>query len=183
MELNREILNHFNCDKCQQWWSIASADFPLGHKLYCPWCGYENIIDEINSDGNVVSLLDEVDDMSGEAIEQRILKHWKEWWADKHNPPVDRLLLQLIAMALEEMESILITLAAEIKQSRADSASVTKNPTTGISLEISKRYTNCPICHSVLWLCISKDDKTCWCDICQEIVEINPDLQDGRSEE
>lgn len=37
-------------------------------------------------------------------LEERILKRWKDWWVDKCNPPVDRLLLQLIAIALEEAQ-------------------------------------------------------------------------------
>lgn len=60
MKLNREILNHFNCDKCRCWWSIGSAEFSVGEKLFCPWCGVENVITEIDDKGNVVNPFDEM---------------------------------------------------------------------------------------------------------------------------
>lgn len=65
------------------------------------------------------------------SLEQRILSRWKEWWIDKANQPIDRLLLQLIAIAVEEMELTLITLAAEIKQPRTAIASDTETTTIG----------------------------------------------------
>lgn len=53
MKLNQEILNHFSCDRCKYWWSIASTKFELGQKVYCPWCGEQNIISEIDAQNNV----------------------------------------------------------------------------------------------------------------------------------
>lgn len=38
------------------------------------------------------------------SLEQRILDRWKDWWVDKVNQPVDRLLMQLIVIALEEVQ-------------------------------------------------------------------------------
>ena len=43
-----ELLAHFSCVHCSQWWSIASsvvdrAQNYFNHKdFYCPWCGEVN---------------------------------------------------------------------------------------------------------------------------------------------
>lgn len=58
MKLHLEILNHFSCDKCEYWWSIASVRFELGNQVYCPWCGHQNIVSEIDEKGNVNSFND-----------------------------------------------------------------------------------------------------------------------------
>lgn len=46
MKVSVEHLYHFNCDRCQKWWSIG--DFPWGSQssLWCPWCGHENELPE-----------------------------------------------------------------------------------------------------------------------------------------
>lgn len=53
MKLTREILNHFSCDQCRYWWSVASVKFELGNRLYCPTCGHQNTITRIDESGNV----------------------------------------------------------------------------------------------------------------------------------
>lgn len=58
MKLHLEILNHFSCDNCGYWWSIASVRLELGSKVYCPWCGHQNIVSEIDDKGNVNSFDD-----------------------------------------------------------------------------------------------------------------------------
>jgi hypothetical protein len=38
MKRTIEALNHFRCEKCEQWFSIGDA--PVGKEVwYCPWCG------------------------------------------------------------------------------------------------------------------------------------------------
>ena len=54
MKLHLELLNHFNCDRCGYWWSIASVRFELANQVYCPWCGYQNTVSEIDDKGNVI---------------------------------------------------------------------------------------------------------------------------------
>lgn len=107
MKLDQAVLNRFKCDKCQCWWHITSAEFfefSVGNKLCCPWCGVENEITEIDqgkADANDFA----AQPQNNNVLKQRILKRWKDWWAHKHNPPVDRLLMELIAMALDEVQS------------------------------------------------------------------------------
>jgi hypothetical protein len=53
MKVNQEIVNHFSCDRCRYWWSIANVSFKLGQTIHCPWCGYENTISEIIGSENL----------------------------------------------------------------------------------------------------------------------------------
>lgn len=44
-----EKLYHFNCAKCQKWWSVADADHnvpPANRRWYCPWCGHYQSVTE-----------------------------------------------------------------------------------------------------------------------------------------
>lgn len=53
MKLNIELLNHFSCDFCQSWWSIASLHFHICQTITCPYCSKENKITEISGIGNL----------------------------------------------------------------------------------------------------------------------------------
>lgn len=53
MKLSTELLNHFLCDFCQCWWSIASLNFHICQTINCPYCGKENKITEISGFGNL----------------------------------------------------------------------------------------------------------------------------------
>jgi transcription elongation factor Elf1 len=54
---SKEILYHFNCGKCNKWWSIAdyhllSKDVPKNNKkvpnlLTCPYCGHKEEVKEV----------------------------------------------------------------------------------------------------------------------------------------
>lgn len=49
-KVSREELKHYNCKKCNKWWSISDGpDDP--RELYCPWCGTK---------GNKTSLAEEL---------------------------------------------------------------------------------------------------------------------------
>jgi DNA-directed RNA polymerase subunit RPC12/RpoP len=57
---SKEILYHFNCGKCDKWWSIAdyhlfSNSVPENEKkvpilITCPHCGHNEEIKEIEND-------------------------------------------------------------------------------------------------------------------------------------
>lgn len=53
MKVYKEILNHFACDECRRWWSIASVSFDVGQAVHCPWCGDQNTISEVSSSDNL----------------------------------------------------------------------------------------------------------------------------------
>ena len=41
-EYSSELIYHFNCSECKNWWSYAitySDEYPLTKKLHCPFCG------------------------------------------------------------------------------------------------------------------------------------------------
>ena len=47
-KFSKEILYHFNCGKCNKWWSIAdyhllSSNLELSDDIKCPHCGYSSI--------------------------------------------------------------------------------------------------------------------------------------------
>jgi len=50
---SKEILHHFNCGKCDKWWSIA--DYHLFSNkapniIICPHCGYKDEVKEIKNE-------------------------------------------------------------------------------------------------------------------------------------
>jgi DNA-directed RNA polymerase subunit RPC12/RpoP len=59
-KFSKEILYHFNCGKCNKWWSIA--DYHLSSKevrsyqhiqpslITCPHCGHKKEVKEIEND-------------------------------------------------------------------------------------------------------------------------------------
>ena len=52
-KFSKEILYHFNCGKCNKWWSIA--DYHLFSKkvpnlITCPHCGHKEKVKEIEND-------------------------------------------------------------------------------------------------------------------------------------
>ena len=59
-KVSKEILYHFNCGKCNKWWSIAdyhllSKDVPKNNKkvlnlLTCPHCGHNEEIKEVKNE-------------------------------------------------------------------------------------------------------------------------------------
>ena len=53
-KFSKEILYHFNCGKCNKWWSIAdyhlfSKDI-LKNKIICPHCEYKEEIIEVKNE-------------------------------------------------------------------------------------------------------------------------------------
>ena len=44
MLISIETLVHFQCIKCNKWWSIGDAPILQKYNWFCPWCGYENIL-------------------------------------------------------------------------------------------------------------------------------------------
>ncbi|MEN9226348.1 MAG: hypothetical protein Q6L60_06580 [Thermostichus sp. HHBFW_bins_43] len=49
MRVALEFLYHFCCDRCQRWWSQADVDPRPGEQLYCPYCGFQNVIERIDT--------------------------------------------------------------------------------------------------------------------------------------
>ena len=52
-KFSKEILYHFNCGKCNKWWSIA--DYHLFSKnvsnlITCPYCGHKEKVKEIENE-------------------------------------------------------------------------------------------------------------------------------------
>jgi len=37
-----EKIVHFQCGKCQKWWSIADAPLKTKEDWTCPWCSYKS---------------------------------------------------------------------------------------------------------------------------------------------
>ena len=35
-----EVIWHFTCDSCRNWWSIGASDAWLPQKLFCPHCAH-----------------------------------------------------------------------------------------------------------------------------------------------
>lgn len=51
MKRSIELLSHFQCDQCTNWFSIGDA--PLGKSdWYCPWCGslWKEPLEEFSED-------------------------------------------------------------------------------------------------------------------------------------
>ena len=56
-KFSKEILYHFNCGKCNKWWSIAdyhlfSKDVPknkevVPNNIICPYCGHKEEAKEV----------------------------------------------------------------------------------------------------------------------------------------
>jgi len=42
LRITSEIIWHFTCDSCKNWWSISSMDGWKPKKLYCPHCGHKH---------------------------------------------------------------------------------------------------------------------------------------------
>jgi len=52
-KFSKEILHHFNCGKCEKWWSVA--DYHLFSKntpniIICPHCGHKEKAKEIKNE-------------------------------------------------------------------------------------------------------------------------------------
>jgi len=52
-KFSKEILYHFNCGKCNKWWSIA--DYHLFSKevpsfITCPHCGHNEEVKEVKNE-------------------------------------------------------------------------------------------------------------------------------------
>ena len=44
-EYTLEVIFHFTCSKCCNWWSYASLEnknLPFGSRMYCPHCGQKS---------------------------------------------------------------------------------------------------------------------------------------------
>jgi hypothetical protein len=45
MNRSKEIIYHFTCENCKNWWSYATQDewWPRGPRrlMWCPHCGYK----------------------------------------------------------------------------------------------------------------------------------------------
>lgn len=44
--VSKEILWHFVCSDCKNWWSIAAVDDWKPKELYCPHCGLKQKFSE-----------------------------------------------------------------------------------------------------------------------------------------
>ena len=61
-KFSKEILYHFNCGKCNKWWSIAdyhlfSNDVPkdketVHNMIICPHCEHKEEVIEVKNDNN-----------------------------------------------------------------------------------------------------------------------------------
>ena len=43
-----ELIYHFTCGKCSQWWSYASSEngsIPDEYEMNCPHCGHETTVE------------------------------------------------------------------------------------------------------------------------------------------
>ncbi|MFS8881733.1 hypothetical protein [Synechococcus sp. H55.11] len=49
MRVALEFLYHFCCDRCRRWWSQADVEPQPGDRLYCPYCGFQNCIEGIDT--------------------------------------------------------------------------------------------------------------------------------------
>ena len=50
-KFSKEILYHFNCGKCEKWWTIADHHFlSKSNLIICPHCGYKEKIKEIKNE-------------------------------------------------------------------------------------------------------------------------------------
>jgi|TARA_R110002020_G_scaffold234620_1_gene446678 DNA-directed RNA polymerase subunit RPC12/RpoP len=51
---SKEILYHFNCGKCNKWWSIADyhlfSNDILKNKITCPSCGHKEEVKEVKNE-------------------------------------------------------------------------------------------------------------------------------------
>ena len=48
---SKETLYHFNCGKCNKWWTISDHHLlAKDNKLTCPHCGYKETIKEIKDE-------------------------------------------------------------------------------------------------------------------------------------
>lgn len=44
MKVYLEHLYHFNCDRCQGWWSIGDFKYRPGFSIFCPHCNAEHTL-------------------------------------------------------------------------------------------------------------------------------------------
>tara|TARA_R110002020_G_scaffold249529_4_gene463463 strand:- start:3568 stop:3735 length:168 start_codon:yes stop_codon:yes gene_type:complete len=50
-KFSKEILYHFNCGKCEKWWTIADHHFlSKDNLIICPHCGHKEEIKEIKNE-------------------------------------------------------------------------------------------------------------------------------------
>lgn len=50
MLVHREALYHFRCDhNPKHYWNVTDIEPIVGQKLYCPYCGKQSAIEEIQS--------------------------------------------------------------------------------------------------------------------------------------
>jgi DNA-directed RNA polymerase subunit RPC12/RpoP len=49
MKVSLEFLYHFRCDRCEQWWSRADIEPEIGETVHCPYCGYVNQVEGIQT--------------------------------------------------------------------------------------------------------------------------------------
>ena len=49
MKVSVEILMHFSCDHCKQWFTSADRKLGIGDKVFCMHCGKENRIDSMQN--------------------------------------------------------------------------------------------------------------------------------------
>ena len=51
MNYSKEIIWHFICHFCKDWWSIAASEDVVFKNLYCPHCGKnQNSLTELTKD-------------------------------------------------------------------------------------------------------------------------------------
>lgn len=41
VKISKELLIHFQCEKCGKWWSVSEAPIEEKNVWWCPWCGEE----------------------------------------------------------------------------------------------------------------------------------------------
>jgi len=49
-KVSKEILHHFNCGKCNKWWSIADYHLFSKDEIICPYCGHKDKVKEIKDE-------------------------------------------------------------------------------------------------------------------------------------
>ena len=90
MKTSIEILTHYQCPDCEQWWSIGDA--PPFTSMYCPLCGASHLVKDVPT---------------GEALarlhEERITNLQRA--VDYANDCVDMLAAENKRLRAEEIES------------------------------------------------------------------------------
>jgi DNA-directed RNA polymerase subunit RPC12/RpoP len=52
-KFSKEILYHFNCGKCNKWWTISDHHFLSKEGLIlCPHCGHKEEVKEVKNETN-----------------------------------------------------------------------------------------------------------------------------------